>query len=81
MPARLGKDGTLEIRGTSTDDYEITNVTVNGVAAQSVDYNFTEWRATLNGIKPGKLKIAAFAIDKNGNQELTPHTLMVEVLK
>ena len=79
LPVQLSDDGKLEIRGTSTDDYEIADVTVNGVKAENIDYNFTEWKATLSGIKPGKLKITALASDKAGNREQTPHVITVDV--
>lgn len=81
LPVKLSKEGVLEIRGTSTDDNRITKVLVNGTGARCVDYNFTEWTAILKGVKPGKLKIIAHAVDKSGNKELTPHAIMIEVLK
>ena len=77
LPAKLGDGGTLEVRGTSTDDYEVTGVSVNGVEAQSVDYEFTAWRVKLSGLKHGRLKITARARDRAGNEEQTPHEITV----
>ncbi|MDB4404283.1 hypothetical protein N9154_02990 [Akkermansiaceae bacterium] len=79
LPVKLGKDGTLEVRGTSTDDYEIAGVVVNGVEASDLDYNFTGWSVKLSGLKPGKLKLTALATDKSGNREQTAHVLMITI--
>ncbi len=81
LPVKLGTGGTLEVRGTSTDNYEITGVTVNGVKATNLDYNFTGWSVKLSGLKPGMLKLTALATDKSGNQEETAHVLMTTIVK
>ena len=79
VPVKLGQGGTLEVRGTSTDDYEIAEVMVNGVKVTDLDYNFTEWSVKLSGLKPGKLKLVARTTDKSGNSEETAHTLMIKI--
>ncbi|MFT7640881.1 MAG: hypothetical protein ACI9G1_002625 [Pirellulaceae bacterium] len=72
-------DGTLIVRGTTTDNVKTSRVIINGVAAQDVDYNFHQWSARLTGIKPGSLTITATAEDAAGNVEQTPHTFKVSV--
>ena len=81
LPVKLGRGGKLVVSGASTDDYEIAGVTVNGVEASDLDYNFTGWSVKLSGLKPGKLKLTALAIDKAGNQEETAHILMITIVE
>ena len=81
LPVKLGKDGTLKVRGTSTDDYEIAGVVVNGVEASDLDYNFTGWSVKLSGLKPDKLKLTALATDKAENREQTAHILMITIIE
>ena len=73
------KDGKLTIRGTTTDNEATKRVIVNGVEAKDVDYNFHQWEVTLTNLKPGKIKIEAYAEDTAGNKELTPHTITIDV--
>ena len=81
IPAKLGKDGTLLVKGTSTDDYEITKVEVNGMKATNLDYDFTEWSVKLSGLKPGMNKLTALATDSSRNKEKTPHVLMINLVE
>jgi hypothetical protein len=74
-----GADRTLVVRGTTTDNVETKKVTVNGVEARSLDYNFHQWEARLTDLKPGKLTITAVAEDRAGNVEQTPHKLTVTI--
>jgi hypothetical protein len=69
----------LVIRGTTTDNERTRRVTVNGVPARDVDYNFHLWEVRLKGVKPGKLTLVAQAEDAAGNVEQTPHRLTIEV--
>ncbi len=71
------KDGKLTIRGTTTDNEKTKRVIVNGVEAKDVDYNYHQWEATLTDVKPGTIKIEAYAEDAAGNKEQTPHTIVV----
>jgi hypothetical protein len=73
------KAGDLVILGTTTDDTATKRVTVNGVAAEDIGYNFHQWRVTLKNVKPSKLAIEALAEDAAGNVERTPHKIVVEV--
>jgi hypothetical protein len=77
-PAKLA-GGTLIVRGTTSDNFLTRRVTVNGIEAQSVDFNFHQWEARLSGVKPGKLVLEAKAEDAAGNLELTPHRLEIVV--
>jgi hypothetical protein len=65
-------DGWL-IRGSASDNGEIKQVTINGVAARAVRDNFAEWEVTLpNPSKQGSVEITAFARDAAGNAEKQP---------
>jgi hypothetical protein len=76
--ARLA-NGALVVRGFTTDNESTRRVVVNGVAAESTDFNFHQWQARLPGIKPGKLKITAHAEDEAGNVEAMGHAIEVVV--
>jgi hypothetical protein len=73
------KNGTLTIRGTTTDNEKTQCVRVNGVEAKDVDYNFHQWEVTLTDLKPGEVTIKAYAEDVNGNVEKTPHEMRIVV--
>ena len=68
------EDGKLVVEGTTTDNVETRQVTVNGVAARDVDYNFHRWRVRLDAA----LVLTAFAVDAAGNRERTPHVLRIK---
>lgn len=81
IPVKLEKDGTLLIRGTTTDDYATKRVTVNGVDARNLDFDFHHWEARIPVEDGGKMfRISAIAEDLAGNVELTPHIIKVEIL-
>lgn len=73
------QDGKLLIEGTTTDNVRTKRVTVNGVDAQDVDYNFHRWRVTLSDVRPGPLKLTTYAEDQAGNVERTPHEVSVTI--
>jgi hypothetical protein len=73
------KNGKLIVRGSAADNGTIQKVTVNGVAARALTANFAQWEATLEGVKPGELKLTAKAEDAAGNVEKTPHVCTVRV--
>ena len=80
IAAQLEEDGSLIVRGTTTDDYETARVLVNGVEATDIDYNFHRWEARVPGGKPGGiLKLTAIAEDASVNRERTPHVLEVRI--
>ncbi len=68
-------DGWL-VRGSASDNGEIKQVTVNGVAARAVRDNFAEWETTLpaNELK----KIVAVATDSAANVEKQAHSKAVQ---
>jgi hypothetical protein len=72
-------DGTLIVRGTTTDNVRTKRVVVNGIQAKDVDYNFHQWEARLTNIKQGKLTLEARSEDESGNVERTPHTITLMV--
>jgi hypothetical protein len=71
------KNGTLIVRGTTTDNTRTKRVVVNGTAATDIDYNFHQWEVKLSGLKPGPIKLAAYAEDVHGNVEQLPHQLVI----
>ena len=77
-PAKL-VNGTLTIRGTTTDNLLTRRVVVNGVEVQSTDFDFHQWEVKLTGLKPGKLKLEALAEDAAGNVEQMVHRVEVVV--
>ncbi|MBI1371735.1 MAG: hypothetical protein GC159_03100 [Phycisphaera sp.] len=79
VPVRREADGSLTIRGTTSDNVSTARVVVNGVEARDVDYNFYRWSVTLKDVKPGVLTIRAHAIDAAGNVEQTPQELSITV--
>jgi hypothetical protein len=82
IPATLEPDGSLIVRGTTTDDYATRRVVINGVEAEDVDYNFHRWQVRIPGGKPGgMLEITADAEDTTGNREQTPHTVKVHIAR
>jgi hypothetical protein len=81
LPVRLDPDGSLTVRGTTTDNTVTARVTVNGTGARDVDYNFHRWEVGLEGVTPGEaVEIEAFAEDAQGNVEPTPHRVTVWVV-
>ena len=65
------KDGTLLVRGTSSDNGVIKRVVVNGREARTVRANFAEWEATV----PTAAGLQAFGEDAAGNVEPRPHVI------
>ena len=65
------KDGTLLVRGTSSDNGVIKRVVVNGREARPVRANFAEWEATV----PTAVGLQAFGEDAAGNVEPRPHVI------
>lgn len=73
------QDGTLIVRGTTTDNVATQRVLVNGIEVEDVDYNFHQWKIRLTQVKPGKLTLNAHGIDEAGNVEKTGHTVTIDV--
>jgi hypothetical protein len=63
----------LVVRGISHDNGEIVSVNVNDTLANMVSTNagVVDWQVTMAAPSDGKL--VAFATDRSGNRELTPH--------
>jgi len=70
-----GKD-MLIVRGTTSSNDTIKSVTVNGVAAESLAPNHTEWEVRLKDTKA--LKLEAIAEDAHGNVEKLPQVLKLD---
>jgi len=67
-------DAGWQVRGETTDNGEILEVLVNGVAARSVRGNYGAWEVTLS--EPlAEGKVSAVAKDVAGNQEQAIHTV------
>ena len=71
--------GKIIIHGVTADNGTVTSVRVNGREARALAPNFAQWEITLEGLRPGTMKVAAFAEDAAGNVEKGPHTLNVDV--
>ncbi len=68
------REGWL-IRGSASDNGEIKQVTVNGVAAHAVRGNFAEWEVRLPSSQ--SLKAATSATDIAGNSERLTHEIEI----
>jgi hypothetical protein len=76
---RKESGGKLVVRGTTADNDVVKKVLVNGREAKATAPNFAEWEITLDGLREGKLKLSAHAIDNAGNVEPRPHTRTVRL--
>jgi hypothetical protein len=68
------KDGSLLVRGTTSDNGTVKRVVVNGREAKGLRDNFAEWEVTLGSASAGT-KLTAHAEDAAGNVEPRPHVL------
>ncbi len=68
------KDGSLLVRGTTSDNGEVNRVTVNGCDVKKLRDNFDEWEVTLDA-KSAATMLTAKAEDAAGNLEAKPHAL------
>jgi hypothetical protein len=73
------QNGKLIVTGISHDNGDVSAVTVNGKSAKivSLNHGVVDWQITLDSPRDGK--ISAFAADKAGNVEKTPHEIIVGV--
>jgi hypothetical protein len=76
---RKEKNGTLVVRGTTSDNGAVKAVLVNGRAARATAPNFAEWEVGLDKPAGGEVKLTAHAVDDFGNVEPRPHTLLVRL--
>lgn len=67
--------GKLLVRGTTSDNGQVSKVTLNGQDVRQLAPNVAEWELTLDAPSDGTLTAAA--IDAAGNVELTPHVQVV----
>jgi hypothetical protein len=65
------KDGSVRVRGTTSDNGEIKRVMVNGLTAKATRTNFAEWEVSV----PTNAELRAFGEDASGNIEPKPHVL------
>jgi hypothetical protein len=74
------REGRILVQGVSIDDGTIRSVQVNGRPARALEQNYLSWEAVLEEPKtPGLVKVTATSTDDTGNDEKTPHQLMVGV--
>ncbi len=66
-------DGTVVVRGTTSDNGTVKKVRVNGREAKPARENFAEWEIVLEGIQKGEFKLTAHAEDAAGNVETHAH--------
>jgi hypothetical protein len=67
--------GKVVVRGSTADNGTVKKVVVNGKEAKALMANFAEWEVTLEGVKPGTLKLSAHAEDAAGNVEKVAHRM------
>lgn len=70
------ESGKLLVRGTTSDNGQVSKVTVNGLDVKQLAPNYAEWELTL--LSPSDGKLTAAGQDAAGNVEKTPHVRMVE---
>lgn len=66
--------GPVRVRGTTSDNFMVKRVVVNGREARVLRPNFAEWEIELPA---GEVKVSAHAEDAAGNVEAHPHTVTV----
>lgn len=67
-------DGTVLVRGVTSDNGTVTRVVVNGGEARATRANFAEWEAIVSAA-PARGELRAFAIDADGNIESRPNVI------
>jgi hypothetical protein len=67
-------DGSLRVSGVTSDNGQVRQVVVNGVAATAADANFAQWQAELT-TPLAPVSLAAHAEDAAGNVEPRPHVV------
>jgi hypothetical protein len=68
-------DGTVMVRGTTTDNGTVARVRLNGQPARPVAANFAEWEIILDQPAPRATRLSAQAEDAAGNVETRPHVM------
>jgi hypothetical protein len=77
-----GGDGRIVVRGATFDDGTVQAVEVNGQPARPQEANFLAWEAAIEARPPAgsrTLAVTAGARDESGNQERTPHRVLVAI--
>ncbi|QGJ70180.1 FG-GAP repeat-containing protein [Planctomycetales bacterium 10988] len=70
------KGELLEVRGTTTDNNQVSTVLVNDYEATATRPNFAEWKVNIP--LPTNGHLTAHAIDDSQNTEPRPHVVMLE---
>ncbi|HZE95593.1 MAG TPA: G8 domain-containing protein [Planctomycetota bacterium] len=70
-------DGSIRVRGTTSDNGKIHQVRVNDADARPLGTDLSEWEAILKADPGAELRITAWAQDEAGNRERTPHELRI----
>jgi hypothetical protein len=73
--------GKLSVRGTTSDNSEVKAVLVNGKLAKALRPQFAEWEIILADVRPGELKLSAYAEDSAGNIEKRPHEMVMQIAR
>ena len=66
--------GKLVVRGTTSDNIQVSKVLVNGREAKAMGDNFAEWEIVLDAEPSAGHQLTAHAVDAAGNVEPLPHT-------
>jgi hypothetical protein len=66
--------GLLQVRGVTTDNYDVKRVVVNGEPVRATAENFAEWEVTLPAASAGGgVRLVAHGEDAEGNVEKLAH--------
>ncbi len=63
----------IRVQGLTTDNYDVKQVTVNGIAARHTEPGGMEWTVDLPVTQSHPMQLTAFAEDVNGNVETMAH--------
>jgi hypothetical protein len=69
--------GKAIVRGTTSDNGIVKQVTINGKNARPTRPNFAEWEIVLDDVPEGALRLEAHARDAAGNVEKRPHVIVI----
>jgi hypothetical protein len=75
---RWGIDGTVRVRGTTSDNGQVKHVVVNGMEARPLAANFGEWEAVVRSNGNGPMRLTAHTEDVAGNIEQRVHQVVVQ---
>jgi hypothetical protein len=70
-------DGTIAVRGTTSDNGAVREVLVNERPARALAENFAEWEIVFDALPPGETHLVARSTDAAGNAERLLHEMLL----